>query len=705
MPLFGPPDIAKLRAKGDIKRLIKSLEEAKLPNVRKGAAAALGEIGDARAVEPLIAALADPDFNVGRAAAMALGEIGDERAVEPLIAALGSLYLDETAAEALGHFGADAVEPLIVALNDRDRRVRPNAAWALGQIGDPRAVEPLIPALQDEATSWRAAKALGQISDPRAVEPLVASLKTKGTGRAAAEALGQIGAPAVEHLISALKDESKDVRADVAKALSQVGETRAVEPLVGALDDQDKDVREAVATALEALGWQADATETGAGFWVAKRDWSKCVEIGAPAVEPLIAALKDSDKDVRKAVAKTLGKIGDPRAIEPLLSALEGKNKEVRKAAASALEALGWQADVTETGAEYWVAKRDWGKCVEIGAPAIEPLVAALQSKDLFKGAAKALGQIGDPRAVEPLIAALEDERLRPAWQPATREIGDPRARGLQVAAPPASDVREAAADALRRIGAPAVDPLIAALRDNQRDVRELLVRALGHIGAPAVEPLLVALRDDQVSGDACAALGMVGQPAVESLIAALGDENHWVRRHATIALGQIGDRRAVEPLVTALKDDDSYVRGNAARALGQIGDRSALEPLVAALGNDCWLREAVGALDKLAWSPDRSAAGAAYWATKGEWGKCVEIGGPAVEPLIANLTIGGWAARKAVARALVTIWKSGKLGPAERQALLAQRGTITEAHQDYHTDRADVEECTDEGIGVDFPV
>ena len=48
------------------------------------------------------------------------------------------------AAEALGRLGdPGAVEPLIDALWDDDSRVRLKAAWALGQIGDMRATGPL----------------------------------------------------------------------------------------------------------------------------------------------------------------------------------------------------------------------------------------------------------------------------------------------------------------------------------------------------------------------------------------------------------------------------------------------------------------------------------------------------------------------------------------------------------------------------------
>jgi HEAT repeat protein len=63
-------------------------------------------------------------------------------------------------------------------------------------------------------------KALGEIKDPRAVEPLIAALKDKGVCAAAAYALGEIKDPrAVEPLIAALKDESFSVRRAAAEAL------------------------------------------------------------------------------------------------------------------------------------------------------------------------------------------------------------------------------------------------------------------------------------------------------------------------------------------------------------------------------------------------------------------------------------------------------------------------------------------------------
>ena len=71
-----------------------------------------------------------------------------------------------------------------------------------------------------------------------------------------------------------------------------------------------------------------------------------------------------------------------------------------------------------EKGAAYWMAKGEWKKCVGIGAPAIEPLIAALKSGQapLCQPAADALVKIGRP-AVAPLIATLKDAATMSARQ------------------------------------------------------------------------------------------------------------------------------------------------------------------------------------------------------------------------------------------------------------------------------------------------
>lgn len=64
---------------------------------------------------------------------------------------------------------------LIADLKDYDASVRADAAAALGRIGDARAVEPLVAALNDMISWERAATSLGSASDESSVPMLPAS--------------------------------------------------------------------------------------------------------------------------------------------------------------------------------------------------------------------------------------------------------------------------------------------------------------------------------------------------------------------------------------------------------------------------------------------------------------------------------------------------------------------------------------------------
>ena len=83
--------------------------------------------------------------------------------------------------------------------------------------------------------------------------------------------------------------------------------------------------------------------------------------------------------------------------------------------------------------------------------------------------------------------------------------------------------------------------------------------------------------------------LKQIREPAVEPLIAALKDDNPDVRAMAAKTLGDIKNPRAVEPLISVLKDEDRDVRKNAVKALRWIKDPRAVEPLIAALKDEDW--------------------------------------------------------------------------------------------------------------------
>jgi len=356
MPALDLASVQKLRVRNDVKGLIKALGYDKDPLVRQAAADALGETGDPRAVKPLIAALRDRNAPVRQAAAKALGRIRDCQAVEPLIAVVG----------------------------DGVQMVRQAAVYALGEIGDGRAVQVLVTALGEPDAKMRkvAAEALGKTTDTRTLEPLVAALNDadQEVCHATVDALVKSGQPAVEPLVNAFRGADQALGEAIVAALVRIGEP-ATEPLVAALRSESLEVGEFAAEALDRLCWQPDTDEAGAAYWIVKRQWQKCVGIGTPAVRPLIVALQDRDANMRQAAAQTLGYIGDKRAVEPLVAALSDENDvDVRRAIDRALGNLGWQPGEDKAAITYWICTDQWHKCVEIGTPAVELLVAALKN-------------------------------------------------------------------------------------------------------------------------------------------------------------------------------------------------------------------------------------------------------------------------------------------------------------------------------------
>jgi HEAT repeat protein len=202
----------------------------------------------------------------------------------------------------------------------------------------------------------------------------------------------------VQGLIKALKYQKNSyIRGRAANALGAMGDPRAIDPLVAALKDSEGTVRKDAVAALESLKWIPGKDEVSAYYWIGKKNFDRCVEIGTPALGPLSVALKDSDLNVRAY-------------------------------AAAALDTLEWSPGKDEVSAYYWISKQNFDKCVEIGTPAVEPLIASLN----FHGAIRALGKIGDPRAEEPLIKMFDTNRdnkqMTKAVLYALSELGGPRA-------------------------------------------------------------------------------------------------------------------------------------------------------------------------------------------------------------------------------------------------------------------------------------
>ncbi len=217
----------------------------------------------------------------------------------------------------------------------------------------------------------------------------------------------------------------------------------------------------------------------------------------------------------------------------------------------------------------------------QLGEPAIEPLINALQSDKwrVNRGAAEALGQLRATRAIKPLTeAGLE---------------GNPDA-----------------VTALGEIGGAAAAEAIASIFQKQSFTEKLFREAFIKLGKDAVEALIGVLQyptpRSQLRSHAAYILKYIGdERAVEPLITLLkirGEDNaHNALINTAATLGHLGDKRAVEPLIAFIQDEtllnssdlvELWALKYAVAALGELQDTRAIEPLEACLQREVKLAD-----------------------------------------------------------------------------------------------------------------
>lgn len=265
-------------------------------------------------------------------------------------------------------------------------------------------------------------------------------------------------------------------------------------------------------------------------------------------VDALIKALSSKRQSVQDEAIAALARMGDARAVEPLIAAVEERKREWRRRekawsrlSATPLSTKTWRAE--EKAREE--ARQTADEAFEACRVALQPL------GDFARG--------GDQRAIEYLLTDW--------WTP------------LSPGPVP--------------LGPDAVLEALAAGRPPARAIAaRWLVGSPGY--ADALEPLLAALADEDPEVRLAAAAALEGREdlTVEALLTPCRSEHPEIRVWAAGRLGELGGDRAAELLAGALADDDPEVRAGAALALGELGDARAVKPLIPLLkerGPDAW--------------------------------------------------------------------------------------------------------------------
>ena len=359
----------------------------------------------------------DEKVRVRLAAVDALGMLKDRRATEVTHSFLRDkrAVLALAAIDALGQIGdSTAVNALVTVVQEEVPVLRLAAIDALGQIGDSTAVDVLCLQTQSKISQvrWVSAVALGRIGSPRAIGPLANLLGDEEMRRTVLLALAQIdknwrARPEVEMAVERFqRDLMQD---DVLGDKQAIVRFRALEGLNAVVPDwREKNWAEELV--MHWCRWVTvgndDERKVAARFLGDLKDQR--------AVQALLVAVEDRDRNVRQQAIQSLGKMRDMRAAGVLRRVVVGEDRFVRAAAARALGAL---RDTSAVDMLISVVDR-------------EMHLEGRSGEELMKSIARALGNLNDRRGIDTLIRLLghPGEHVRSSAAQSLGQIGDPRA-------------------------------------------------------------------------------------------------------------------------------------------------------------------------------------------------------------------------------------------------------------------------------------
>jgi len=533
---------------------------------------------------PLLDALSDESWRVRRAAIRGVSQHAAPEAIASLVSLVVKNHhnpsLLNSALQVLTASKVDTLSPLLELLKDPDPDLRMQAALALGDQRNARAVDGLIEMLKDEDTNVRyhAIEALGKLKATEAVDALaeIAESKDFFLSFAALESLTNIGDARVASKMAPLLD-NEFLRDPAINLLGKLGDDSAVGPLTALLNTPGVPTS-AIADALAAIHDRYDE-QYSEGAYIADL---VSREISATGIQNLLDALaSEPGKGPLRSIALVLGwqkRSGLDRALTRLMG-----REEVRD---EIIEAL-----------------------VRHGSATVELLMEQLSSEDLEvrRSAVMALGRIGDSTATPALVEALNEESLSIDAANALGRIGDARAVDGLVNLIGNSDasVRQATVSALNSLTLPSIaERIIPLLRDPDPNVRESAVKIAGYFGYPESAGALLDLSRDPNERVRCAALEHLpfieDERALDVVLHAMKEETPNARAAAARALGNMFAPEVVRPLIEGLSDDDIWVRYFSARALGRVRSEDSVAALKKVVEEEKFNHVRIAALDSL---------------------------------------------------------------------------------------------------------
>ena len=347
---------------------------------------------------------------------------------------------------------------IITNLENPDPDIRASAVWALRDVVDPRAKEPLIRLLDDDnaAVTAAATKILGQYKDPSLLDKfckLALQGKNEQTRAYSADAIGQIGdLKSVPILLKMIKGDDNEAVTAAGRALFALRDPAMVPILIDSLKDSNTDVRniafqclihfddpkaeEAInaiknklvredspgsaydlPTYVDVETIKSIIRDRQVARFDADKEYFDPPSCGELNLKSAISALQSPDSEARQSAFDTLKMHKSKESVEPLIKLIEQKDPKVQNSVIVLLGYIGNQRACQPLQAKMrqggWLAITSARALQRLGRYDLvsEAVIKLLDTKDpkVRAGAAVVLGDARDKTALTKLVPMLKD--------------------------------------------------------------------------------------------------------------------------------------------------------------------------------------------------------------------------------------------------------------------------------------------------------
>jgi HEAT repeat protein/tRNA A-37 threonylcarbamoyl transferase component Bud32 len=457
--------------------------------------------------------------------------------------------LAQKALEKLVGLGPSAIEPIIAALTNAEKRETVAYVEALARLIDAKTLPAVLRTMAESngrATSG-IAWALSSSKNYPATALLDALTKPDMPKQAIIDVIAaQKTRFSVRELLNAAYTQEATERSGLFKVIADIADESAIDDLLTRIEGKDPVARLHIINVLARF----NTPTVQHAIQRQLKDNSKFIRAAALSalsrmdgpfdMALLCGMLRDPEIEVQNKAVDVIVRANHPETVKYLVEVLKDENEYARRAAVEVLNVVGTSKSVKYlleviADSDWWVRTRAADALGKIGGPRVVDAVLALikdENQDIRRAAIEILNQTKDERAVAQLIEATKDSDW---W------------------------VSERAVDALSEIGSTkAVPRFIEMLATTEAKSLPTVVRALAKLG------------DHKV---------------IEQLLPLLQRPENEIKLEVISALAKLADERRAETIrvrLQAASSADGTISQAVARAMQELDNRFSSTQLAA---------------------------------------------------------------------------------------------------------------------------